>query len=167
VEVGKTVADHQGGAARIPAREWIVGFAAEGHCHRLVEQRDALFDPPLAHHGPTDLRQRHALDIGIRELVGYRERSASMPLGCDRIRGPFCVFDREPAELRDRAATLEQAPGAGEPARRRCVLTVDPVLAGEVDRHASRAASITLALKRCVGVAAALDCSITLAEPPE
>ena len=86
VEVGKTVADHQSGAARISAREWIVGFAAEGHCHRLVEQRDALFDPPLPHHGPTDLRQRHALDIGIRELVRYRERSARMLLCCDRIR---------------------------------------------------------------------------------
>ena len=71
-QVGKLVADDERRAAGVAARERVAGLAAERDRHRLVEQRHALFDAALAHDRPAELGERHALDVGVAQLVGDR-----------------------------------------------------------------------------------------------
>ena len=143
-------------------------LAAERHGHRLVEQRHALLDPPLAHHRPAELRQRHALDVGVaRARAAIVERGAGVLLGCGRVRRALGLLDREPAELGTAPLTGEQAPGAGQPAARPRRPGRRSALAGQVDGDAARVASVAAALVGRVGVAPALDRRVALAEPPQ
>lgn len=113
-----------------PPGQWVARLAAERDRHRLVEQRHALLDAALSHDRAADLGQGHALDVRVGQLVGDLQGCTGVLLGGCGIDRTLGVFDRQPAELRDRALTGEPAPSPRQPSCRRRVLAVDARLPG-------------------------------------
>ena len=166
-QVGEAVADDERGAAGVAARERVARLAAERDGHRLVEQADALLDPPLPDDRAAELRERHALHVGVGERVRDGEPGARMALGVGRVGRPLRLLDRQPAQLGHRALPVEEAPRPREPAGGRGLLAVDPLLAGEVDGEPRGRERVPAAAVRGVGLAAALDPGLALAQPPQ
>ena len=167
LQVGQAVADHQRRAASVAAGERVVRLTAERHGHRLVEERHALLDATLAHDRPAQLRQGHALDVGVAEVVRDLEGDAGVLLGGGRVAGALGLLDRQPAELGDRALPGQQAPGARQPPCRCRLPAVDPRLTGQVDGDAPGVACVAAALVGGVGIAPSIDARVALTEPPQ
>ena len=168
LQVGEAVADHERRAARVAAGERVARLAAERDGHRLVEQADPLVDAPLPHGRAAELGERHALDVGIAQLVGDVERRARVALGLGRVGRALGVLDRQPAVLGAGRLPSSRRRARAQPPGGRGVAAVDAVLAGQIRRRCRRPARASpRCWKRRVGLAPAVDPRVALPEPPQ
>src|SRR3712207_7889942 len=80
----------------VAARQRVARLAGQRDRHRLVEQGHALLDAALADDRLAQLRERHALDVRVRQAVGDLQRLAR-EIGRAHVGTPVTPISRMPS----------------------------------------------------------------------